>query len=110
MVCRCGTCRRCINRRAQAKYQKSVKGRAALARYNQSESRRACNARYRSSSTGQRTTRAHNDRRIFVGRSYHGRAADTQTADAINAHIKERLSAFIAGQQSRAQVEALATD
>lgn len=72
-------CKRCINSTPEAK--------ARLARYNASESRKAVNKRA-------------NARRIYLGRVYHSTAGDVDEARRINAHIRQRLSAFVDSQKA----------
>lgn len=72
-------CKRCINA--------SPAGQARLARYNGSSARKAVNKR-------------HNARRIFLGRVYHSTVGGITEARRINAHIRDRLSAFAASQKA----------
>lgn len=76
-------CSRCHNRAAQAKYQKSAKGKATMRRYRVTDKGRANDAKF-------------NARRIFVN-GYYG-TADAETAQAINEHVRQRIRAFKASQ------------
>lgn len=104
------TKKRIALRQAQARYEKTAKGRAVRKRYNGSQKHLDTNARYRRSAHGKHKVAALNSRRIFLGHAYRGRAQTVEQADAIRSHIKERTRAFIQGQQARAQMEALAAD
>jgi hypothetical protein len=94
MACACGVCRRCVCRRAQARYKRSEKGKATTARYLRSPKARAAHARYRAGAKGQQTGAAHNARRIFIGSDYKGKAPSTEVAAVIRQHVKERLQCY----------------
>lgn len=78
--------------------------REAQARYGRTDKGKAAHKRYRSSSKGHRLVAKSNRHRVFLGTRYHGRAKTTAQAAVINAHIKERVSAF-QRQQARAEAE-----
>lgn len=94
MTCRCGVCRLCRNRLAQAKYKKTAKGKATNRRYVHSATRRASQKRYRATAQAKQRNAVHNSRRIFVGRAYRGRVETVAQADAIQAHVSKRLREF----------------
>ena len=96
--CACGTCRRCQCRRAQARYQRTAKGKATLARYAGAPSGRTARARFWASARGRQTRADMNARRVFVGQTYRGRAQTAEQAEAIRAYAKERIREFISGQ------------
>ena len=109
-TCACGAektprskrCRRCTTRLAQARYERTEKGKAAKARYIGTASHRAAVARYRATARGQQTHAAVNARRIFVGSTYRGRARTVEQAAIIQRHIKERTREFISRFQTGA--------
>jgi hypothetical protein len=111
MTCECGAaigprakrCNRCRCRLAQERYRRTEKGKATTARYNGSPTARACNARYRAHSQG--VKKANNARRIFIGRTYHGRVQTIAHAAAIQRHIKERLLVLKQRFQNREETE-----
>lgn len=64
--------------------------------------------RYAKTAKGRANTRARNARRVFVGRTYRGRAQTTEQAAGINAHLRRRLDEF--KQSRRTADEASAVD
>jgi hypothetical protein len=50
-----------------------------------------------------------NERRIYVGKVYHGRVEDLHRAAVIRAHIQERRLEFIARFKTRAEAESIST-
>jgi hypothetical protein len=74
---------------------------------NGSASHRAANLRWRRTADGRVHVATVNARRIFVGRTYHSTAVTAELAAVVNAHIKERVSAF-QGQQNRKETEVTA--
>ena len=109
-ACACGAligplakrCQRCRCRRAQSRYRRTEKGRATTARYQSSGVGRAAAARYRAGARGQLTMLVNNDRRVFVGSTYRGKAQTREWAEAIRLHIKERIREFISQQAADA--------
>jgi hypothetical protein len=61
--------------------------------------------RYARTDIARTAKREANRNRIFVGEAYYGRAATDEQARQINAHIKERVSAFKQGQSNREEAE-----
>ena len=84
----------------QKRYNASPKGKAVRARYLASAKRRATEAK---------ANARKNARRLFVGKQYAGIVETPTKADAINAHIKERVLAFKQGQQDREETQGAAT-
>jgi hypothetical protein len=70
-----------VRRKRQAAYRAAGKHYEAVKRYRQTMKGKASMAR-------------DNAKRALIGRRYVGRCADKAQAKAINAHIKEKLSAF----------------
>jgi hypothetical protein len=70
-------------------------GRQAKARYNRKPERVAA-------------SRRRGRLRIFIGKKYHSTVKSAEEAERINAHIKERLSAFKQGQQNRKKAQGAA--
>jgi hypothetical protein len=63
---------------------------------------RKASARYRATAHGKQVMTGRNERRIYVGKVYHGRVEDLHRAAVIRAHIQERLREFISAQQNDA--------
>jgi hypothetical protein len=53
--------------------------------------------RYRTAELWRATNAKGNQRRIWIGRGYHSRAATPDLAAVVNAHVKERMSVFKQG-------------
>lgn len=107
-TCACGAsitprstrCRRCTVRLAQARYQKTEKGRARAARYQNSEKSKARQVRYRNSERGAAIQALRNARRIRVGGIYRGKAHTIDQATAIRNHVRERTREFKQSQST----------
>lgn len=56
---------------------------------------RLASARYRASAHGKHITTACNARRIWIGRTYRGRAQSTEQIAVIRNYVKERTSEFV---------------
>lgn len=101
-VCACGKtmslrstrCKRCTCRAAQARYQRTEKGKATKARYRKTPLCRAAKERYLSTPRAQQVAAALNARRVYIGQQYHGRAQTVEQASAIQQHVKERIREF----------------
>ena len=81
------------------RYDASPKGRARRRRANTSHKGRERYARYRHSPKGRENDRLHferkNKRRVYAGERYLGLAETASMAEAINAHAKSRIRAFL---------------
>lgn len=97
--------RRRIGRIAQAKYRKTAKGQATATRYNHTQKRSLTNAKYRKTAHGQQTVAGLNAKRVWIGRSYQGRATTVAQASAIKDHIRERTREFKQGFAHRKKAE-----
>jgi hypothetical protein len=75
---------------AHVRYRRTAKGLAAARRYRAGK--------------GRRVTKRNNQRRIFAGGTFMGRA-DAALVPAIHAHIKERVSAFKQRQSNREKAQ-----
>src|SRR5581483_8871553 len=67
--------------------------------------------RYRQTANGKAAAQRSNAHRIFVGRTYHSWGDTTETAAAINRHIRSKLQAYATQQRQsqRAEMESLPT-
>ena len=88
----------------QARYRAKGKERAAVRRYQQTDKGKAAVQRYRRSAKWRAANRRANTKRLCIGGRYVGYCTDSKRAEAINAHIKARLSAF-QRLQSRTETE-----
>lgn len=84
---------------ARAKYAASAKNRARNVRFNQSPRGRARNRRYLQSEKHRACSRKSNAKRLKIGRQWAGYAQTVEQAQAINAHIRDRVRAFRQAQQ-----------
>jgi hypothetical protein len=100
MLCACGRkmrprqkrCDRCRVKAAQARYEKTEKGKATHLRY--------------ANGNGIEMRRLSAGKRLFIGEKYIGRAATVELAEQINAHVRTRVGAFREGQRELAPHEA----
>jgi len=82
------------------RYNRSAKGQARYLKHEASAKRKASRQRYETACKGRAK------RRIYIGDRYLGNAETVESAERINAHIKERMSAF-QRQQAREKAESL---
>jgi hypothetical protein len=52
--------------------------------------------RYRASAQGKQREREANNRRIYIGAHYHGKAPTVERAAVIRQHVKERIQCYLA--------------
>lgn len=97
--------RRAQCRAAQQRYELTAKGRAAKLRYERSAKGKAVKRRYGATPKGARANQRRNAKKIRIGQRYVGYVRDEGLAQQINAHVKERLSAFKQGFQRDPQAE-----
>lgn len=104
----CVVKRKISHARAEAKYERSEKGKANLRKYQRSEKGRATHKRYTDSDHGKQAKRESNKRRIMCGRTILGFAATVELAKQINDHAKRRLHEFKSRLKTGTKTESLA--
>src|SRR5262245_55755338 len=93
-------CRLCGERPVTPSRIKAYDYRCSRCRYQTPASRKHYHSeRYKRAAT------ARLKRRIYVGREYHSMARSAEHATLINAHIRTRRHAFVAGLQDREKTE-----
>lgn len=94
MLCRCCHTHQVVPSRARARDYRCARcidtTPAAVARI----------ARYRATAKGRAKAARSNRKRIRVGDEYHSYVSSVETAEAINAHIRQRRQAFLTGGAS----------
>jgi hypothetical protein len=84
-------CRLCNERTVAPAREKAYDYRCSRCR-SRTPAHRAAMRNYMRSERGQAVRKNDNDRRIWIGKQHHSRAATPDVARAINLHIKERIS------------------
>ena len=106
MLCRkCGERPACPKQLAHQKYRCGECARAYFRQYNASPAGRARFARYAKTEKRRAAQRRRNKQKIEIRGRYVGMAASVEHAAHINAHIEERLHAFVAQQNGHVNVD-----